>query len=228
MSLFPNVGILVDLGDILIIRPPIAVPAVISDISDDGSTLDFESNSVTIKSRSANTEILMKHIESEADKLCQGRFPIPIIYNLSASRSPQYRLLYSRLSPSHMDSQESQIMAVPQLTMLSSDEMEYLITTAPMTDQPSFEKYLWMAIPRYARVRRQYYDTVTSNSPVKGEQMKRRNDRIWLERHKPNMARSGSGDSVVQRITSTILRSFSASTLTDRSAVGYHRSEDYL
>lgn len=71
-----------------------------------------------------------------------------------------------------MDVDELQRIAVPQIATLSSEELEQVVSAAPVTDQPSFERYLW-ATPKYANARKRYTESQYSEQPLSSESMSR-------------------------------------------------------
>lgn len=195
-------ALLLDLGDSIIIRPPTTLlvgngigrsGGPRSPIHSADEYLSPELSGSTARSRdSGDTETmqilmqikvdnkrerrrlrkLMQHVVQDAIQLCR-RFPVPTIYSLSMTPEPAYRLLYARLSPSHMDVEGLQRIAVPQIATLSPEELEQLVAAAPVTDQPSFERYLWMTAPKYASTRKRYMESQYSDQPLFAEAMAR-------------------------------------------------------
>lgn len=136
-SLYPGTCALLDAGDMMIVRRN---PPSIGEEDPISSPQDIDS--------------LMLRLEQLVGRMAEGRYPVPTVLLLPSPGTPQDRFLYARLSPSHLDTSEqiagdSQLL-IPSLrrTIHWTDrELSELRRRAPVTDQPSFNRYLLLTLP---------------------------------------------------------------------------------
>jgi len=137
-SLFPGTCAVLDAGDLMVVRTN--PPWIVEDSALSFSPLD--------------TDRLMQQLEQFVRRLARGRYPLPTVLLLPSPGTPQDRFLYARLSPSHLDTSE-QIVADSQLLIPSlrriirwkDADLSELRRRAPVTDQPSFSRYLLLTLP---------------------------------------------------------------------------------
>jgi hypothetical protein len=134
-SLYPGTWALLDAGDLMIVRrnPPCIEDPVSSPLDTDG---------------------LMRRLEQLVGHMAEGRYPVPIVLLLPSPGTPQDRFLYARLSPSHLDTYEQiagdSRLLIPSLRRTihwTDGELSELRRRAPVTDQPSFNRYLLLTLP---------------------------------------------------------------------------------
>ena len=123
---------------------------------------------------------LVKRLEQQALAAAAARFPVPVVFVLPRPGTPQDRMLYCRLAPTHTDARESihnsmiNTSEVPHLLAVSGDEssavavherdakwrkitqgltaqdLDALVMQLPYTDQAYFAKYLVAIAPTQA------------------------------------------------------------------------------
>lgn len=134
-SLYPGTWALLDAGDLMIVRrnPPCIEDPVSSPLDTDG---------------------LMRRLEQLVGHMAEGRYPVPTVLLLPSPGTPQDRFLYARLSPSHLDTYEQiagdSRLLIPSLRRTihwTDGELSELRRRAPVTDQPSFNRYLLLTLP---------------------------------------------------------------------------------
>lgn len=163
-SLLPGTVAVLDCGDHIIIRRNCP--------KSEDSTSDS-----TAHSSGAHADDLVSRVESEAQAMASLRYPVPSVFVLNKPGTPQDRMLYCRLSPTHMDAKEiilTQLTAELQchtqhnvthgasqqagyhravqdlLRGLTPQAVDAMLVHAPFTDQLFFAKYLTQVVPSQA------------------------------------------------------------------------------
>jgi hypothetical protein len=122
ISLLPNSVALVDCGEVILVRR----------------------NVVTRPEDSQIIDIAMDKLTKLAAKLAISRFPPAKVYCLGQPGSPGDRLVFSRLSPSHVDTVENTLRRLKALGEwpLSAEDVSAMIKTMPYTDQAFFQQFV--------------------------------------------------------------------------------------
>lgn len=137
MSLLQNSIAIIDIGDTIIVRSWL--------LSDDNSRIcdDY------IKDNTNINKINLDNIMSFVTTLAENRNPVANVHYISNPYSPLNRLIYARLSPSHKDVKNNQILSFPILSSLSNEMFDEIINISHPTDQKSYLSYLNDTIPSY-------------------------------------------------------------------------------
>jgi hypothetical protein len=137
MSLIKNSIAIIDIGDTIIVRSWL--------LSDDNSQIcvDFMKDNININ------KINLDNILIFVSTLAENRNPVANVHYISNPYSPLNRLIYARLSPSHKDIKNNQILSFPVLSSLSNEMFEEIINISHPTDQKSYLSYLHEIIPTY-------------------------------------------------------------------------------
>lgn len=168
-SLYPGTWALLDAGDLMIVRrnPPCIEDPVSSPLDTDG---------------------LMRRLEQLVGHMAEGRYPVPIVLLLPSPGTPQDRFLYARLSPSHLDTYEQisgdSRLLIPSLRRTihwTDGELSELRRKAPVTDQPSFNRYLLLTLPT-DRTSKLFAQCPSKSSSVKGAPVSSKMERDAMPR----------------------------------------------
>lgn len=89
-------------------------------------------------------------VERVIRRRLSGRHPYPAIFAFRAG-SPQERMAFARLNPSHTDTHERLQQTLPLLTHKTGVQMDDQIACLPYTDQRSYVRYLQHVAPSFTR-----------------------------------------------------------------------------
>jgi hypothetical protein len=89
-------------------------------------------------------------VEKVIRRRIEGRHPYPSLFKIKA-RSPQERMAFSRLNPSHTDSHERIQQTLPLLANMSKNDLDDHIAYLPYTDQRSYIRYMFNIAPMFTR-----------------------------------------------------------------------------
>lgn len=108
---------------------------------------------------------VLEQLSVLAEKIASSRYPIPTVHTIINARySPLNRLVYSRLSPNHMDTMNNLLRMYGASTDVSAggmhsylpsaayrglteSEIDHMILHSPITDQLYLSKYLFSVTP---------------------------------------------------------------------------------
>ena len=97
-----------------------------------------------------------------ANQIALSRYPVATVHRINARYSPLDRLVYSRLSPNHMDTMNNLLCMygtdpasamhsfLPKFKGLTEAELDQMILHSPITDQFYLSKYLFAMSPALA------------------------------------------------------------------------------
>lgn len=178
-SLLPNTIAVLDCGDHIIIRRN----AVLSPSDDFAGGSSSSSSVISSKSNERGdkrdtalqdfSKVLMRRVEEHVRAVAAQRYPAPSVHVLHKPGTPQDRILYCRLTPTHMDAKENifaattaelqsctrnfahrpeehaqhRSNALSLLQNLTMQTVEGVVAQAPYTDQLYFAKYLAQVAP---------------------------------------------------------------------------------
>jgi hypothetical protein len=127
-SLLPGAVSLLDYGDTIIVR--VNVPSLSSAHSGNATTttststaakevISEEKEQKLREKEKLQTLAAAEELFSYAQRIARERYPVSTVYFLQRPGTPQDRLLYCRLNPSHMDSRDTLVRSVSQCMALS-------------------------------------------------------------------------------------------------------------
>eukprot|EP00602_Paraphysomonas_sp_CaronLab_P007992 CAMPEP_0185034736 /NCGR_PEP_ID=MMETSP1103-20130426/24863_1 /TAXON_ID=36769 /ORGANISM="Paraphysomonas bandaiensis, Strain Caron Lab Isolate" /LENGTH=865 /DNA_ID=CAMNT_0027571513 /DNA_START=115 /DNA_END=2709 /DNA_ORIENTATION=- len=123
LQLLPNLIAVIDLGDKMVVRV--------------GRDIDSKYGSLI----SITERVVRRRIEN--------RFPAPV-YHRVREGSPQDRMVFARMNPSHRDGVDISLKRIPSLTSLEPGVLEDLSASMPYTDQKSYFQYISSLAPKFA------------------------------------------------------------------------------
>ena len=88
-------------------------------------------------------------IERVVERRIIERHPRPAIFTLK-SGSPQERMAFSRLNPSHTDTHDRIQEVLPLLSNFTKSALDNMIEYLPYTDQKSYVRYMLSMAPNFA------------------------------------------------------------------------------
>lgn len=92
---------------------------------------------------------MIVHACELATSMALARVPVPAVHILRFSGTPQDRMAFARLSPSHTETKENLLSMFPHLVFLSDTDLDDAIAYSPPTDQISFFRYIRETVPKY-------------------------------------------------------------------------------
>jgi hypothetical protein len=113
------------------------------------------------------------HITQTLSYYTQNRQLQPVIKYLKTPNHPDSRYIFSKLSPSHMDSLQQQLQILPELSLTSKSDIQIMQDSFPYTDQISLYKYIFQVNPSFTYIWNQVTNLKSSSQEVKSDMMVR-------------------------------------------------------
>jgi hypothetical protein len=151
-SLLPIAITLADFGNIVVVRRNIVFCSKYTSgkLSFDITFYSMVEFLFFMKNIGVEGEAFIYRLKSIGEQICQSRFPPSKLIIINSPGTPLDRILYSRLSPSHVDTIENiceQINLIPEFSWITKDDVVQLVKCMPVTDQIHFKQYMTLQAP---------------------------------------------------------------------------------